>query len=82
MVVNIQRGGGLSVAQADGCFPGVQSLRNHDRGGGVMQSVKRNRAKVVRFYNFLKFLCWLDMLSRQPVAPVNTASGQSAPKPS
>ena len=57
MGVNVHRCGSLRVTEAGRNFPCIKTLRDHDCDGGVSQSVKGDRAKIVCFDDLLKFLC-------------------------
>jgi len=46
------------VSQAGSYVPDVQSLRDHDRRGGVPEAVKGNGPEAVRLDNLLKLLGW------------------------
>lgn len=44
------------MTQTGGNIAGIQSLRYHNRGGGVPETIKDDRPQAVCLYNLLKLL--------------------------
>ena len=55
------------MPQPRGDIPGRYALRNHHRGGGMPQSIERDRRQVVALEDFLKDVRWRADAKSSPV---------------